>query len=124
MHLKILTLKQAINKAYLKEKINRTDIELFKINFTSLLDKINDKGDEEHLKSLIADFLKFTWYKDAFQINPVGKNDLVIHTGKSPADPIVLILEVKSVVNKAEMISAQKSNTNYFKIIKEYFLYN
>lgn len=120
MHLKTITPKQAINKAYLREKVNRADIELFKTNFISLLEKINEKGDEEHLKSLIADFLKFTWYKDAFQINPIGKNDLVIHTGKSPADPIGVILEVKSVVNKTEMINAQKPNA---KAIHELILY-
>lgn len=66
MHLKLITPKQAINKAYLREKVNRADIELFKTNFTGFLEKINDKGDEEHLKSLIADFLKIIWYKDAF----------------------------------------------------------
>lgn len=43
-----------------------------------------------------------------FQINPIGKNDLIIHSGKSPADPIGVILEVKSVLNKAETISEQK----------------
>lgn len=120
MHLKLITAKQAINKAYLREKVNRADIELFKTNFTGLIDKINAQGDEEHLKSLIADFLKFTWYKDAYQINPIGKNDLVIHTGRSPADPIGVILEVKSVVNKTEMISEQKPNA---KAIHELILY-
>jgi len=120
MHLKLLTPKQALNKAYLREKVNRADIELFKQNFAALLTKINEKGDEEHLKSLIADFLKFTWYKDAYQINPIGKNDLVIHTGKLPTDPIGVILEVKSVANKAEMISGQKPNA---KAIHELILY-
>jgi len=62
MNLKPLTPKQCLNKAYLKEKISRTDIELFKASFADLLSKINDKGDEEHLKSLISDFLKLTWY--------------------------------------------------------------
>jgi hypothetical protein len=120
MQLKSITPKQSLNKAYLKEKISRTDIELFKAQFAALLDKINEKGDEEHLKSLIADFLKFTWYKDQYQINPIGKNDLVIHTGKSPADPIGVILEVKSPVNKAEMMSENKPNT---KAIHELILY-
>ncbi|QJD94721.1 type II restriction endonuclease [Mucilaginibacter robiniae] len=120
MHLKLITPKQALNKAYLKEKISRTSIELFKTNFVDLLSKINEKGDEEHLKSLIADFLKFTWYKDAYQINPISKNDLVIHTGKSPADPIGVILEAKNMVNTLEMISEQKPNV---KAIHELILY-
>ena len=120
MHLNLLAPKQTLNKAYLKEKVSRTDIEQFKTNFSDLLNKINEKGDEEHLKSLIGDFLKFTWYKDAYQINPIGKNDLVIHTGKSPADPIGVILEVKSPTNKGEMISEQKPNA---KAIHELILY-
>ena len=121
MNLKPLTPKQCLNKAYLKEKISRTDIELFKASFTDLLSKINDKGDEEHLKSLISDFLKLTWYnRSQNQINPIGKNDLVIHTGKSPADPYGVILEVKSPANKAEMVTAEKPNV---KALHELILY-
>ena len=120
MNLKTFTPKQSLNKAYLKEKISRSDIEIFKTHFSDLLGKINDKGDEEHLKSLIADFLKFTWYKDSHQINPIGKNDLVIHTGKSPNDPYGVILEVKSPTNKNEMMSADKTNV---KALHELILY-
>jgi adenine-specific DNA-methyltransferase len=122
MHLKTLTPKQSINKAYLKEKVNRADIERFKTQFISLLDKINDKGDEEHLKSLVADFLKFTWYQDSYQINPIGKNDLVIHTGKSPSDPIGVIIEVKSPTNKPEMLSEDKPNAKAMHELVLYYL--
>ena len=121
MHLKLFTPKQSLNKAYLKEKISRSAIELFKLHFTALTEKINDKGDEEHLKSLIADFLKLTYYNQSqHQIGPIGKNDLVIHAGKSPADPYGVILEVKSPVNKAEMITGEKANV---KAIHELVLY-
>lgn len=120
MQLKLLAPKHSLNKAYLKEKVNRTDIELFKKEFAALLGKINEHGDEEHLKSLVADFLKFAWYKDAYQINPIGKNDLVIHTGKTPVEPIGVIIEVKSPTNRAEMISEGKPNT---KAIHELILY-
>jgi len=123
MNLKILSPKQSLNKAYLKEKISRTDIELFKVHFTALTDKINDKGDEEHLKSLIADFLKLTWYNTSqHQINPIGKNDLVIHTGKSPADPYGVILEVKRPANTGEMISEGKANVKAFHELVLYYL--
>jgi hypothetical protein len=122
MHLNPLTPKKSINKAYLKEKVNRADIERFKTQFISLLDKINDKGDEEHLKSLVADFLKFTWYQDNYQINPIGKNDLVIHTGKTPADPIGVIIEVKSPTNKPEMLSEDKPNAKAMHELVLYYL--
>jgi len=123
MNLKLLSPKQSLNKAYLKEKISRTDVEHFKSHFSALIDKINDKGDEEHLKSLIADFLKLTYYNHSQnQINPIGKNDLVIHTGKSPADPYGVILEVKSIANKPEMISEGKANVKAFHELVLYYL--
>ncbi|MFD0794633.1 Eco57I restriction-modification methylase domain-containing protein [Mucilaginibacter litoreus] len=123
MILKLLKPKQSLNKAYLKEKISRNNIELFKTQFTELLDKINAKGDEEHLKSLIADFLKLTWYNNSqHQINPIAKNDLVIHTGKSPNDPFAAILEVKRPGNTSEMISASNANLKAFHELVLYYL--
>jgi adenine-specific DNA-methyltransferase len=120
MHLQLRQLKHSINKAYLKEKVTRADIERFKKHFLSLLEIINEKGDEEHLKSLVADFLKLTWYQPSYQINPIGKNDLVIHTSRSPSDPVAVILEIKSPSNRNEMISESKPNT---KAIHELILY-
>jgi adenine-specific DNA-methyltransferase len=123
MNLKLLKPKQSLNKAYLKEKISRTDIELFKTQFTALLDKINVNGDEEHLKSHIADFLKLTWYNNSqHQINPIAKNDLVIHMGKSPNDPYAAILEVKRPGNTGEMISANNPNLKAFHELVLYYL--
>ena len=41
MKLNILNPKQALNKAYLKEKVSRDNIELFKGNLSTLLGKID-----------------------------------------------------------------------------------
>ena len=60
MKLLIQSPKQSLNKAYLKEKISRSDIELFKKNLSVLLDKIKPDESEEHHKNLISDFLKDT----------------------------------------------------------------
>ncbi|RYE52799.1 MAG: hypothetical protein EOP48_15690, partial [Sphingobacteriales bacterium] len=76
--------KQSLNKAYLKEKLSRSAIELFKKNFQVFLENTSkNKNDEEHLKSQVIYFLRDTWYQDSHQINPIGKNDLVIHNGKN-----------------------------------------
>jgi hypothetical protein len=40
---KQLTLKQALNKAYQKEKVTRSNIEQFKTNLTAFLDSLNEK---------------------------------------------------------------------------------
>ncbi len=52
--------KQTLNKAFLKQPVNRDDITLFKTNLQTLLGKINDKESEEHHKNFIRDFLKDT----------------------------------------------------------------
>ncbi len=117
----LLKPKQSINKAYLKEKVSRSAIDLFKKNFSVFLNHTNsNKNDEEHLKSQLMFFLRDTWFKDIHHINPIGKNDMVIHTGKSTSDPAGVIIEVKSITNKVEMLSADKPNA---KALHELVLY-
>jgi RNA binding exosome subunit len=50
--------RKALNKAFLKVKPNRTEIEGFKTNLITLLDSTNDTESEEFHKNLISDFLK------------------------------------------------------------------
>lgn len=120
MKLSIYNPKQSLNKAYLKEKVSRENIELFKKNLSTLLGKINEKESEEHLKNVISDFLKDTWYKETNEINTKDRQDLVIHTGKTTKEPVGVILEVKKPSNKAEMMSEAKPNT---KAMHELILY-
>lgn len=120
MKLELIKPIKALNKAYLKEKVSRNHIELFKKNLQQLLSRINEQESEEHLKNVIADFLKDTWYKDQFEINTKDRNDLVIHTGKTTKDAVGVILEVKKPSNKAEMMTAAKPNT---KALQELILY-
>lgn len=56
MDLRILKPRQALNKAYLKVKPNRRDIEKFKANLIQLLDSINESESEEFHKNLVSDF--------------------------------------------------------------------
>ncbi len=120
MKLELIKPIKALNKAYLKEKVSRNHIELFKKNLQQLLSRINEQESEEHLKNVIADFLKDTWYKDQFEINTKDRNDLVVHTGKTTKDAVGVILEVKKPSNKAEMITAAKPNV---KALQELILY-
>ena len=122
MKLQIQTPKQSLNKAYLKEKISRFDVELFKKNLAVLLQKINEHESEEHHKNLISDFLKDTWYKEQHEINTKGREDLVIHTGKTSKDPVGVILEVKKPTNKNEMITEAKPNAKALQELVLYYL--
>ena len=61
MEYRILKPRKALNKAFLKIKPKRTEIERFKINLIQLLDRINDAESEEFHKNLVIDFLKKTY---------------------------------------------------------------
>ncbi|MGV8878500.1 MAG: DUF7149 domain-containing protein [Sphingobacteriaceae bacterium] len=123
MQITKLTPKQSLNKAYLKEKLSRSAIDLFKQKFRVFLDNTSaNKGDEEHLKSQVIYFLRDTWYQASHQINPIGKNDLVIHNGKNTTDTVGVIIEVKSITNKAEMMSMEKPNAKALHELVLYYL--
>ena len=104
MELKELKPRKALNKAFLKVKPNRTEIESFKANLIQLLDRTNDTESEEFHKNLVIDFLKKTYYEPSHFINTKGRNDLVIHNGNHAASSVGVIIEAKKPTNRAEMI--------------------
>ncbi|MCL1943660.1 MAG: Eco57I restriction-modification methylase domain-containing protein, partial [Candidatus Azobacteroides sp.] len=118
----IKSIKQALNPAFLKQKPDRKEIELFKKEFRSLLDKINEKESEEFHKNLIKDFLNAVYYKDKHYINTKDKTDLVIHNDKSPETPVGVLIEVKKPVNTTEMVSHDNLNVKSFQELLLYYL--
>ncbi|MFC2188146.1 Eco57I restriction-modification methylase domain-containing protein [Fulvivirgaceae bacterium LMO-SS25] len=122
--MKISSLKprKALNKAFLKVKPNRTEIECFKTNLIQLLDRTNDTESEEFHKNLVIDFLKKTYYDPNHFINTKGRNDLVIHNGDKAKSTVGVILEAKKPTNKAEMVSIEKLNTKAFQELMLYYL--
>lgn len=119
---KVLKPRKALNKAYLKVKPNRSDIERFKTNLVTLLDRTNDSESEEFHKNLVSDFLKDTYYKQQNFINTKGRNDLVIHNGPNADSSVGVIVEAKKPTNRAEMVSAQNLNTKAFHELVLYYL--
>jgi adenine-specific DNA-methyltransferase len=117
-----LKLKKSLNKAYLKVKPSRSEIEVFKTNLMHLMDQSNDTESEEFHKNLIADFLKKTYYDPNHSINTKGRNDLVIHNGKDAKTTVGVILEAKKPTNKAEMLRKDKLNTKAFQELVLYYL--
>jgi hypothetical protein len=122
MELKILKPRKAINKAFLKIKPNRTEIESFKTNLIQLLDRTNDTESEEFHKNLVSDFLKDTYYKNNHFINTKGRNDLVIHNGNKAKSTVGVIIEAKKPTNKAEMLTKEKINVKAFQELVLYYL--
>ena len=122
MQIKELKPRKALNKAFLKVKPNRTEIEGFKTNLIQLLDRTNDTESEEFHKNLVSDFLKKTYYEPNHFINTKGRNDLVIHNGNNASSSVGVIIEAKKPTNKTEMISTKKLNAKAFQELVLYYL--
>jgi len=120
MLLKSLTPTESLEKVYRLQSGNREQIDRFKANFTTLLNRINEQESEENVKGHLMDFLKEVYYKDAYLIATKGKTDFVIHTGKEANAPAGVLFEVKRPTNKGEMITRENLNT---KAMQELILY-
>jgi len=126
MKLTITQLSKALSKAYLKQNVNRIEIDCFKANLKTLFQKAENadkKGEhEEHFKNIVSHFLIDTWYKNLYEINISKRKDLVIHNGKSATDTIGVIIEAKKPDNVAEMITAENLNVKaLWELILYYF---
>ena len=119
---KLITPRAALNKAYLKVKPTRKNIELFKSSIKNLLDRINDNESEEFQKNLISDFFKDVYYKNKHYINTKGRNDMVIHNGDTAKTPVGVIIEAKKESNRYEMVSRNNLNTKAIQELVLYFL--
>jgi adenine-specific DNA-methyltransferase len=122
MKLNILTPRKSLNKAFLKIKPNRNDIESFKSNFIKLLNHINETESEEFHKNLVSEFLKDTYYKENYYINTKGRNDLVIHNGKDAKSTVGVIIEAKQPANKMEALRIDNINVKAFQELVLYYL--
>ena len=116
------TPRKAINKAFLKVKPNRSQIEAFKANLAKLIETINENESEEFHKNLVSTFMDDTYYKNNHFINTKGRNDLVIHTGNDAKSTVGVIIEAKKPTNKMEMLRKDKINTKAFQELLLYFL--
>lgn len=117
MNLKSIDPKRSLNKAYLKEKVTRSSIEIFKKNLAELLDGINEKESEEHVKNNVTKFLYNTYYNGKNQINTKGRIDLAIYEDKKP----VVIIEAKRP-NSPDMVSVTNLNAKAMHELMLYYL--
>jgi type II restriction/modification system DNA methylase subunit YeeA len=123
MELKAIKPRKALNKAFLKLKPNRSDIESFKTNLIELIDCSNLYESEEFHKNLITDFLRKTYYRQSENfINTKGRNDLVIYNGKNSKTTVGAIIEAKKTSNKYEMLSLENINVKAFHELILYYL--
>jgi hypothetical protein len=75
-----------------------------------MFERIRTDEHEEHLKNIVSDFLKDTWYKQTNEINTSGRADLAIHNGTTSSSSVGVLIEVKRPTNRNEMISPERPN--------------
>jgi adenine-specific DNA-methyltransferase len=124
MKLTIIPPAKSLNKAFQKQRITRQQIDHFKANLLKLFNSINVEESEEHLKNIVADFLKDTYYKDLHYINTKERTDLVIHNGKTSSNSVGVIIEAKRPGNKLEMVSKKEANVKALHELILYYLRN
>src|SRR6185369_10916936 len=117
MHLIQLTPKQSLNKAYVKEKVTRANIDLFKKNLTEFLDSIDVKESEENAKNPVIKFLYDTYYNGKNKINTKGRIDLAIYEDEKP----VVIFEAK-LPDSSGMVDVNDLNAKAFHQLMLYYL--
>jgi len=122
MKVSLLNIHKSLNKAYLKVKPNRTQMETFKKNIINLFDKIKESESEEFHKNIISEFLKNTYYAPEYYINTKGRADLVIHTGKDASGPVGVLFETKKPGSKSEMPARGNLKSKAFYEIILYYL--
>ena len=122
MKLTINSPVKSLSKAYLKQSLKRDQIELFKDNLARMFARIRTDEHEEHLKNIVSDFLKDTWYKQTNEINTSGRADLAIHNGTTSAASVGVLIEVKRPTNKNEMISPERPNAKALHELLHYYM--
>jgi hypothetical protein len=119
----ILTPRKALNKAYLKQKVNREQLEKFKKNFLQMLNHTNKEESEEYHKNLLSTFLNDTWYKGLHFINTKERTDLVIHQDKTADSKPAVLIETKKPDNQYEMPSRENINAKAVHELIRYYLH-
>lgn len=114
--------KQALNKAYLKEKVIRDEFDLFKKNLHELIQKTRTDESEEHSKNPLINFLKDTFYRENNEINTKDRIDLVIYNDKTSKSSAGVLIEVKKSANTSEMITKTDFNKKAFHELILYYL--
>ncbi len=107
---------QCVQKAYLKDKVNTTDIKAFRDSMAEMFNDINAEESEEFNKNLVIKFLNDSVYKNSsYRVNTYQRTDLAIYKESHP----IVLFEFKGP-GRPDMVTRQDLNK---KSIYELILY-
>lgn len=122
MTIKRLSLKQSMNKnvqAIMPQEDEKSEFENKLISYIEQLQGKQTES-EEYQKNLISDFLK-SLLPNNF-INTSNRIDLAIYNGKISTSSLGVILEIKSLSNKSEMMTRDNINVKAFRELIAYYM--
>lgn len=122
MTIKILSLKQSMNKNVQTIMPQEDEKFEFEKKMVSYLEELQTKQteSEEYQKNLISQFLKSLLPKNF--INTSNRIDLAIYNGQGSTSSLGVILEVKSLTNKSEMMTRENINVKAFRELVAYYM--
>ncbi len=94
---------RSVNRVYKNQKILYADLENFAKQFDIFRSKIDTQQREEHLKYILRDFLKKTFYENK-TVNTKGDFDFAIHLNQNEQSKVGVIIETKTP-QSTEMIT-------------------
>lgn len=99
----IQTPSQSIQKSYLRQPVESSELERFRVQLENLLKELNPADIEEANKGRVKTFFEQTlWPSNAYEINASGKTDLTIKDKNLERN--VVLFEFKKV-NSPEMVT-------------------
>jgi len=117
-----LSLKQSMAKNIQAIMPQEEDKQNFRNHLTNYLQnlKLKFNESEEFQKNLLKDFLQ-KCLPNHF-INTSKRTDLAIYNGNSPDSNVGVLIEVKSLTNRNEMMTKEKTNSKAFQEIIHYYM--
>lgn len=122
MAIKALSLKQSMNKnvqAIMPQEDEKAEFEKKLISYLETLQAKKTES-EEYQKNLISDFLKALLQKNF--INTSNRIDLAIYNGQGSTSSLGVIIEVKSLTNKSEMMTRENINAKALRETVAYYM--
>lgn len=117
---KAYTIRQTINKAFLREDIDTDGFERFKTAVSAMFANLKpSEEEEEYNKNVIADMLRDSFYPTSkgYMINIRNKTDMAIYDHNKP----VVLFEAKNP-GKQDMVSEENLNTKAMHQMVYYYL--
>lgn len=120
--MKKLTISQSLRKEHRRLPIDENSFNKFKESLKKMLSNIRDGQREDTQLGFLKDFLRETFYPKNWMAKD-GDIDQVVKTGETEKSDTALLIEAKSTINKAEMITVGNLNGKALRELLYYYLH-